>query len=514
MEYITEFDEYNKSDASYSWISKYTPKHPKELIGNKKNIDDIVQWIQYVSTCSKSNGDKKGKRGRGRGVRIREKTSPSDVEELVMEQEQEPEKSNPNDSKILLITGHHGVGKTCIITVLLKYFKYTINILNLSKIKNDKMVSELVDHINKNEDILSVLHNVVKKRMLLIDEFENTAINTKFGKICLDTLIRYEYPLIIISNNKHNSIPQDIKKKAYEIKIYQPSPIELQTLAKKIIAAENINIAGMNVGENTILNKIIEHSQKDYRRLILLLQDIKYTYNNTTITPSVYACYQAMSTSKDEEFDLYKSTKNLLNKYSGVEKMLKLYDYDKVKLPLMIQQNYIQYILSNTSDEKKQFENAVEISGLLSLGDTIDNHIYSNQCWELSDIHGYYSCVMPSYKLTTMSENNIIPDIDFTKDFSGSSIGKINKKNIVNSNKYFKNLNMTDYIQLILLIKTLLRDEKTEECIELLKGYNLNLNDIESLLKIDKIKTCKNFMTSRQKKEFTINFKTKQSDTK
>ena len=36
-----------------------------------------------------------------------------------------------------------------------------------------------------------------------------------------------------------------------------------------------------------------------------------------------------------------------------------------------------------------------------------------------------------------------------------------------------------------------------------MKGYNIKLEHIESLLKIDKIKNTKTSLTSKQKKEFT-----------
>ncbi|MCH8328906.1 MAG: hypothetical protein IIB81_00765, partial [Nanoarchaeota archaeon] len=49
----------------------------------------------------------------------------------------------------------------------------------------------------------------------------------------------------------------------------------------------------------------------------------------------------------------------------------------------------------------------------------------------------------------------------------------------------------------------MLNENKIKECIDMLKDYDIKIDKIESLLKIDKIMTTKNNLTAKQKKELT-----------
>ena len=92
---------------------------------------------------------------------------------------------------------------------------------------------------------------------------------------------------------------------------------------------------------------------------------------------------------------------------------------------------------------------------------------------------------------------------NFTTDLNKTSIKKINAKNINDADRCFKNLDIFDYIYMNKIIRKKISEGDIKGCIELLKGYNIKLEHIEKLLKIDKIKDSKNNLTSKQKKEFT-----------
>jgi DNA polymerase III delta prime subunit len=273
---------------------------------------------------------------------------------------------------------------------------------------------------------------------------------------------------------------------------------------KKILIkiAQNEDI---KIKSDSVMNKIINHSQGDIRRLIYTLQDIKYAYDNKLITIEIIDEYCRLSNKKDTDTELFKATEELLYEYKNIEECLKLFETEKVLLPLMIHQNYPKSIISNYEDEN-QYELIQKISESLSIGDVIENYIYGDQNWEMQEIHGYYTCVATSYySCSGLEEEPNKVKLNFATDLNKTSIKKINKKNIINTDKCFKNMNTVDYIFINKIIRKFIGDGKINECIDLLKEYDIKLEHIESLLKIDKIKNTKTCLSSKQRNEF-VNF--------
>jgi len=138
----------------------------------------------------------------------------------------------------------------------------------------------------------------------------------------------------------------------------------------------------------------------------------------------------------------------------------------------------------------------------LSFGDIIENYIYGDQNWDMRDIHGFYTCVLPSYLMCHNADNNYRFRLEFLKDINKTSTKKINKKNIDNTDICFQDMNIDDYIYINKIVRRLVGDNRIAECGELLKGYKFKVEHIESLLKIDKIKSTKMTLTTKQKREF------------
>jgi hypothetical protein len=64
-----------------------------------------------------------------------------------------------------------------------------------------------------------------------------------------------------------------------------------------------------------------------------------------------------------------------------------------------------------------------------------------------------------------------------------------------------KNMSIIDFLHINNILKSLIEEEKYDKIYQLLKEYNLQEDQIESLLKIDKIKMTKNNLTAKQKKD-------------
>jgi len=506
------------------WIDKYKPKKISEIVGNTKSINGIVQWIKDYNT-NKNNILQKQKE---QGETKKKKTTKVKKEKKVdKEVEKEPtieveEKELSKDADInedyndiylnkfssnknvpkssLLITGNHGVGKTNSVHVILQELNYDVQTITFGKIKSNKNINDTIEKVKNNSNIVSLIKGQKKKRIaIVIDELE--AITSTTEKNYITSLLKsndtsWYCPIILISNNQHNKLLSDIKKNSYEIRIWPPYESDMLTVLKKIIIAEKIKLEN-----HAVAHQIVDHAQNDFRRLIFTLQDIKYVYENKCITCDLIEEYCQLSKRKDVDFDLFRATDMLLYNYKTIDDCLRCYETEKVLLPLMMHQNYIK----NIKNTIHSFDVINNVSELLSYGDVVENYIYGDQNWDMQEIHGYYTCVAPSY--TLCSEINKInkkpiSNLEFTADLNKTSIKKINKKNIINANKCLKNMDIYDYIYINKIIRKFIADGTISECIKVLEGYNVKLEHIESLLKIDKIKSSKTNLTSKQKKEF------------
>ena len=475
-------------DKNNTWTEKYKPKKITELTTNTTAVKSLYAWLSSYHKCKQLvMANQKGKKKN----KTTTKTGTNDQI-----------KKNPNIKSCALVTGGHGVGKSVTVEVILKELNYDIQIVDNALLKSCKNASDIISKIMTNTNILNMMNNLEnKKTAILVDEIES--ISSSADKGCILTLQKlndqhWYCPIIFISNNHHNKLLSDIKKASLEIKFWAPYPGDMKKILNKITINE-----GIKLKNEAVINKIINHSQSDIRGLIFILQELKYIHGHKLIDGEMMDEYCQNSNKKDIDIDLYKATDELLYQYENVDNCLRLYETEKVLSPLMIHQNYIKSVIANTEDIADQHEQVETIAELLALGDVIENYIYGDQNWELQIIHGFFSCVAPSYYLCKDLDD--MPNkvkLTFATDLNKTSIKRINKENIINTDRCFKDMNINDYIYVNKIIRKLLADGNIKECINLLKDYNIKLEHIESLLKIDKIKDTKTNLTSKQKSEF------------
>ncbi len=526
MEVIDFLDRNNSA-----WIDKYKPFKINEIIGNYKAVNQIIQWVKNFDKNKKEYFEKMQTLKLTKKKKESKKKKEKDIDNENVNVEENPEEetnenvnTDNNDieeseikipvysnttanekSSCLLVTGNHGVGKTCAVHAILNDLGYTINVVNFSRIKTSKNIKDIIDRVsNKNNIINNMFNKKNEKIVIVIDELESLASQTE--KDCITALIRnnelyWTQPIIFISNNQHNKLLGDIKKISYEIKFWQPYPEDIAVLLKRICSKNNMKLEN----DNVMLN-IIDFCQKDLRRLIMTLQDIKTIYGDIKITEEIIEEYMISAKKKDTDFDLYKATKNLLFNYDGVDESLRYYEIDKTTIPLMTQQNYITCINEYTknNDKKQKLEIAERISNLISKADIIENFIHREMSWDINISHALYSSVEPSYLLDKHLMKNRNSNLIYPLDLNKYSIKRINKINIDNVNRVFDNMDIDDYIYVNQIIKEQLDNENFKECIDNFKGYkDFKLEILERLLKVDKIKCSKTNLKSKDKKEIS-----------
>lgn len=393
------------------WIEKYQPKTMSELIGNKKAINDILYWLQ------KNNGN-------------------------------------------LIITGKHGIGKTVIVDVILKSLNYEVD-----KIKKNIDIYPLCKSFMLHNNILSVIKQNKSKNIIVIDNFE--LISSKADRSGLLNIMKINNnenikPIIIISDGKHNKFLVEVKKISKEIKFQSPSYYESIKLLRRITKLENMNVS-CEV-ENDIINLV----SGNIRQMILVLFQLNEMFKGKEITDKEWDEFEKNNVElMDNDVDLFKNSNRIIREFSNIETILRKYKSDKVLLPLMVHQNYIRYIGNN-------IDALLNVSNLLSKGDLVESLIYNDQNWEIEDVHGIDTCVIPSYIMTKLNKNVI--RLDFPSDLNKTSTKKTNKKNI----KVGK-FNISDFIMVNNLFSILGSNMKKNELTKIIEKYDIKAELIKRL---------------------------------
>lgn len=501
---------YEHTTDTKSWINKYRPQVSSDIFGIESQKECIINWLKdFEKNAVEMRTTYKKKKIKikidpvddGEEIKLDEK-----IEKKIIKQGTDPKKPT------LLLTGSHGVGKTSMITAILSEKKYLIKIIDFNKINTIKDIEQYVEKILLGKSLeYHINGKTPPKTAIIIDEIESI-ISTNEKKFALTILktnsLNWCCPIIFISNNNHNKTINIIRNNSYEIKIPQPVNKTMLDLLVKICFKEKIEISDRNVA-----HKIIEQSQHDFRKLISFLQNIKDLYPNTIFSDTQFNELESLIKKKDIDYSIFDATTKLMYSFKDISEGLKLFETEKVLMPLMIQQNYVTALCNKNIRNTYIYK---DIATSLSDGDIIENYIYGDQNWDLKEIHGFLSCVYPSHELTKeiskKSNNTFIPHLDFPVDLNRTSIKKINKKQISKLRKCFKGLDIEDYIYMNRVIKTLFDTDDIELCNDLLDGYNCTLNNIESVLKIDKIEDGKYTIPANIKKRLNFVEDTTSSD--
>ena len=442
------------------WINKYKSKTLADIIGHKAPIEKIKKWLLNINNLK---------------------------------------------SRAIIISGVNGIGKSLTVKLLLNELNYLSRIIYPNEIKDHRILDDFNEYYNYKNSIYSKINftNSNKKNIVLIfEETENISLTSE-KKYIMDIFKENNklkaFPLIFISNNQHSKLLNDLKKNCEEIKFEFPSLNDLYLLINKICINENIKIKN-----NAVLNELIIFSQFDIRRLINLLQELSFHYNY--IDENNINTFIEKSREKNIDIGLFDATNKILNNYIDYDNIIKLYEFEKVLLPLMIHENYIQKILyKNTeSNKSKSLYHLVKISDSISRGDNIETSIYTDQNWYLQNIHGFYTCVNTSYWINKSNSTYKIKNnqIKFSSDLNKTSLKNINRKNITNLLKIFPNRTIYDILILNKICNHLILSNNEIEIINTLEKYmkDITIKEIELCLKIDKTTDFK-ILNSKDKKK-------------
>ena len=435
------------------WINKYCPKEVKNIVGHKNQIRKFKTWLK-----------------------------------------------NYQDNKIksVIISGSHGIGKTLTIRLILEELNYNAIIIYPNEIKSFRSQENFEDYYNNKNSIFSKMNSNInnKKIAIIFNEAESITLTSEkkyVFNIYKENNKINSFPLIFIANNQHSKLLNDLKKYCDEIRFFSPSEYEIKSLINNISSKENIIIKNEDVSL-----ELIKFSQYDIRRLINLLQELSYHYKGKEINEKRILKFIKKSEVKDIDIGLFESTLLLLNNYNDYKTIYKLYESEKVLLPLMIHENYKKKICTEKLDYDKLIFRLLKISDSISRGDNIETSIYTDQNWYLQNIHGFYTCLNPSYWINKNNKKILnLSSIKFGSDLNKTSLRNINKKNITNLLKILPKKSTEEILIMSRISNNLVNEDKYLKLLEKIKSYtkDFTIKDVELFLKIDK--TSKNYELSK-----------------
>jgi len=441
------------------WLDKYKPTKLVDMINIEKQIKQIKEWLVNL-----------------------------------------PKSKNQS----IIISGNQGLGKSLSIKLLLEELGYNIRINYPNDIKTLRLNNDFNDYYNYNKSVSNlVIESINNKIAIVFDEVENITLSSEkkyIVEINKENNKKKSFPLFFILNNQHSKLVNDLKKNCMEVIYTNPSIEDLRKLSLNILRNEKIKLETQDG-----IIKIIEFSQFDIRRLINLLQELSYYCVNNIITNTNIVEFISKSREKNIDIGLLKSTHKLLNYYFDYETIMKLYETEKVLLPLMIHKNYLKKIYNiESKDINAAFNMIVQVSDSLSKGDNIETSIYTDQNWYLHQIHGFFTCLNTSYNINKLDYPVNFENIKFASDLNKTSLKNINRKNIGNLTKFINNKSNNEILIISRLCNYFIENKKEDELITILNGYNkkLTIKEIELCIKIDK---TNNFysMTSKDKKRIS-----------
>lgn len=443
------------------------------------------------------------------------------------------DEEKPMKSPNLLVTGANGVGKSMIIDLCIEEYGYEkcdvdIGDIHVTQTKNNDMgrdVKSLYNILTKYTSIVD-RDTDIWKRILVIDNV--SAITNPRQKKAIKELIKRnnikkKIPIIVVAMESHNKFVNDLKKTiAYVVEyidagktkkkrtpyftsVQFPAEEEVTRMIQHVFRREKKKIDGSADNREDIYDIIIEHSQNDFRRLMNTLEELCSFANEDKITLNMVEKYVATSKTKDVSIGIFEATHKLLNEYISVDDAMRYYSEERATVPLMIHENFTrnirdQYRSMNMNDK---VELVRKITDYISISDIVDGIIYSNQCWNLQQVHGFYSCVLPSYHINSPPNKGCYSESYlYAMDYNKTSTMRINKKAIrmIRCGKKLGYVSVKDLLYMSNLLSQLLDKNDMESFRAIVDHYGLSQNETDSIIKIDKIKKKHNLPSSKNRR--------------
>ena len=351
------------------WTTKYQPKKISELIGNKTNINKLIQWLDDWNSVVLEGKTKKVETKFHRGQR--------------------PTFENVN-ARACLITGDPGIGKTSSVRLIAKLKGYKTYETNASDQRNKNSIIRNAGFMFDNKTLFG--GELQSKNLIIMDEVDGMSGNEDRGGIAaiIDIIKKTKTPIICIANDRQSPKLKSLVNHCYDLKFVRPDKRTIAIRMAEICKKENIQY------ELNALEYLSEICGNDIRQIMNYIEIWARTHK--TLKYADLTGKDQKFQGKDEVVMLtdFDAAKELLNSKSSslpYRHLLDLYFINYDLIPLLIYENYLSTFPSqNYKNKKEELENISLASDLISESDVIDRKIRTNMDWRLLSDRGLIGC--------------------------------------------------------------------------------------------------------------------------
>lgn len=198
------------------FTQKYKPSSSNNIIGNKNNISNFINWIN--------------------------------------------EWDENNKIKCALISGNSGIGKSLTIDLVLNELKYNIIELNSDEERDKTYIN------TKIKPLLEMKKTVFNKKNILVVNDLDCSADHGFISSIVECIKETKIPIICTCNDRYSQNLKTIVNYCFDIKFTKPQTMEIFKFICDVVKKEKIRI------KETHIRDIIENANNDIRNILNNIQ--------------------------------------------------------------------------------------------------------------------------------------------------------------------------------------------------------------------------------------------------
>lgn len=280
----------------------------------------------------------------------------------------------------LYLYGNSGTGKTSFIVNLLSELGYDVVKYDAGDIRNKSVIETITTHNMSNKNIMSMLHNKIKKIVIVMDEIDGMNNGDKGGINSLIKIVRPKKtkrqktedvtsnPIICIGNYYIDKKIKELMKVCHVIELKTPTIQQINNIL-------NYSIPTL---PTLLLDDVTQFIQGDLRKMFIVID----LYKNN---PSLIVNINNTFCKKYYNDDTKQITKKLLNNnYSLKEHHLMMNETDRTIVGLLWHENIIEVIGKMKKSISIPFY--IKVLNNTCLSDYIDRITFQKQIWQFNEM--------------------------------------------------------------------------------------------------------------------------------